>query len=262
MESIKLKNISCQYDNTLVFDNLSFCVQKGCNTSIIGPGGVGKTTLAKILNGTMKYEGVIEINGVEIVKANMYLLKRYVSVVLNERYTSNNLVIDELFNSLNDLNLDVVEEQDRVNKIISFFKLKDILEQKVSGLTVQVKNYLKIIKELIRNSEYIVFDDVFVNMSENLVKKIIKYCKNQNITIINITTDIESVVDSDYLIVLYEKNIAMEGKTLECLKEEKVLRRLGFNLPFLVDLSIQLGYYGLLNEVYTNDRKMIKAIWK
>ena len=54
----------------------------------------------------------------------------------------------------------------------------------------------------------------------------------------------------------------MEGKTLECLKEEQLLKRLGFNLPFLVDLSIQLGYYGLLNEIITNNRKMIKAVWK
>ena len=72
----------------------------------------------------------------------------------------------------------------------------------------------------------------------------------------------ENLLDSDYLIILYNKGIAMEGKTLECLKEEKILKRLGFNLPFMVDLSIQLGYYGLLNEIITNERKMIKTIWK
>ena len=104
--------------------------------------------------------------------------------------------------------------------------------------------------------------DVFVNMEETDIKRIVKYCKNNNITIVNITTDMENLLDSDYLIILYNKGIAMEGKTLECLKEEKILKRLGFNLPFMVDLSIQLGYYGLLNEIITNERKMIKTIWK
>ena len=108
----------------------------------------------------------------------------------------------------------------------------------------------------------IVFDDVFVNMEEADIKRIVKYCKTNDITIINITTDMENLLDSDYLIILYNKGIAMEGKTLECLKEEKILKRLGFNLPFMVDLSIQLGYYGLLNEIITNERKMIKTIWK
>ena len=198
----------------------------------------------------------------EIVKDNFYLLKRYVSVITNDRYSSTNMVIDELFDSLNDLNLTVDEEKARVNKVVKFFKLDNVLETRVSTCTKRFKNYLKIIKALIRNSEYIVFDDVFVNMEENDIKRIVKYCKSNNITIINITTDMENLLDSDYLIILYDKGIAMEGKTLECLKEEQILKRLGFNLPFLVDLSIQLGYYGLLSEIIINERKMIKTIWK
>ena len=156
----------------------------------------------------------------------------------------------------------VDEEKARVNKVVKFFKLDNVLETRVSTCTKRFKNYLKIIKALIRNSEYIVFDDVFVNMEENDIKRIVKYCKSNNITIINITTDMENLLDSDYLIILYDKGIAMEGKTLECLKEEQILKRLGFNLPFLVDLSIQLGYYGLLSEIIINERKMIKTIWK
>ena len=245
MESIKLSNITFQYNDFTVFDRITMQINKGVNTAIIGTSACGKTTLAKILAGVLKYSGSIIINGVEIVKDNFYLLKRYVSVVTNEKYSSTNMVIVELFNSLNDLNLTVEEEETRVNKIVKFFKLENVLETRVSTFTKRFKNYLKIIKALIRNSEYIVFDDVFVN-----------------ITIINITTDMENLLDSDYLIILYNKGIAMEGKTLECLKEEKILKRLGFNLPFMVDLSIQLGYYGLLNEIITNERKMIKTIWK
>ncbi len=262
MESIKLSNITFQYNDFTVFDRLTMQINKGTNTAIIGTGACGKTTLAKIFAGALKSNGSIIINGVEIVKDNFYLLKRYVSVITNERYTSTNMVIDELFNSLNDLNLTVEEEETRVNKIVKFFKLENVLETRVSTFTKRFKNYLKIIKALIRNSEYIVFDDVFVNMEEADIKRIVKYCKANNITIINITTDMENLLDSDYLIILYNKGIAMEGKTLECLKEEKILKRLGFNLPFMVDLSIQLGYYGLLNEIITNERKMIKTIWK
>ena len=262
MESIKLSNISFQYNDFTVFDRLTMQINKGINTAIIGTSGCGKSTLARILAGTLKYGGSIIINGVEIVKDNFYLLKRYVSVITNDRYSSTNMVIDELFDSLNDLNLTVDEEKTRVNKVVKFFKLDNVLETRVSTCTKRFKNYLKIIKALIRNSEYIVFDDVFVNMEENDIKRIVKYCKSNNITIINITTDMENLLDSDYLIILYDKGIAMEGKTLECLKEEQILKRLGFNLPFLVDLSIQLGYYGLLSEIIINERKMIKTIWK
>ena len=182
MESIKLSNITFQYNDFTVFDRLTLQINKGVNTAIIGTAACGKTTLAKIFAGILKYRGSIIINGVEIVKDNFYLLKRYVSVITNERYTSTNMVIEELFNSLNDLNLTVEEEETRVNKIVKFFKLENVLEIRVSTCTKRFKNYLKIIKALIRNSEYIVFDDVFVNMEESDIKRIIKYCKTNNIS--------------------------------------------------------------------------------
>ena len=103
MESIKLSNITFQYNDFTVFDRLTMQINKGVNTAIIGTSACGKTTLAKILAGVLKYSGSIIINGVEIVKDNFYLLKRYVSVVTNEKYSSTNMVIDELFNSLNEL---------------------------------------------------------------------------------------------------------------------------------------------------------------
>ena len=145
MESIKLSNITFQYNDFTVFDRLTMQINKGVNTAIIGTSACGKTTLAKILAGVLKYSGSIIINGVEIVKDNFYLLKRYVSVVTNEKYSSTNMVIDELFNSLNDLNLTVEEEETRVNKIVKFFKLENVLETRVSTFTKRFKNYLKII---------------------------------------------------------------------------------------------------------------------
>jgi hypothetical protein len=99
-------------------------------------------------------------------------------------------------------------------------------------------------------------------MKKDMIDNIVKFCNMNKITLINITSDIENVLYTDYLVVLYMGSIAMEGNTIECLKEEKLMRRLGLNLPFLVDLSIQLGYYGLLDKVILDEGKMIDKIWK
>ena len=262
MESLVLKDISITLGQNLVFDKLSLEFNKKVNTSIIGPGGSGKTTICKILNGDLKYNGSILINGIEIGESNNYLLEKYVGVVLNNSYNKNSLVIDELFAGLDTCNLDYEEEEKRVKKVVKYFKLQDILEKRISSFTIQKKYYIKIIKELIRGCAYIVLDDIFINMDFKEVKRIISYCKQENITIINITSEMEYVLETDNLVVLYNKNVAMVGSTIECLKEEKLLRRLGFNLPFLVDLSIQLGYYGLINKVIIDNRKIIDAIWK
>lgn len=262
MESLVLQNISVKLGENVVLDKLSLEFKKKYNTSIIGPGGSGKTTICKLLNGDLKYEGSIIINGVQIAEDNNSLLKKFVRVVLNNSYNKNSLVIDELFNGLDGCNLDYDEEEKRVKKVVKYFKLQDLLENKISTFTIQEKYYIKIIKELISGCDYLVLDDIFINMNIKDVKKIITYCRQENITLINITSEMEYVLETENLVVLYNKNIAMVGDTVECLKEEKLLRRLGFNLPFLVDLSIQLGYYGLIDKVIVNDGKMIEAIWK
>lgn len=261
MEQLEVNNVFFSYSNTLVFSNLSLSLNRGESLNIIGPSASGKTTLAKMLAGKEKYQGTIKINGVEIVKSNIYLLKRYVSVVFHEKYSSKNNVINELFNSMNDLNLEALEEQKIVKKVVEYFKIGNYLEKKLNSLSVYEKNYIKIIKKLVRQPHYLVLDDIFIDMKKEMVYKVVSYCKKNNISIINITSDLENTLYFDRMIVLYNKNIAMEGPTIECLKEEKILRRLGFNLPFMLDLSIQLGYYGLVDKVILDDKEMIKKIW-
>jgi ABC-type nitrate/sulfonate/bicarbonate transport system ATPase subunit len=50
----KLKSISKQYSGKTILDDISFEVDKGDIVSIIGPSGVGKTTLLKIIAGLEK----------------------------------------------------------------------------------------------------------------------------------------------------------------------------------------------------------------
>ena len=54
----------------------------------------------------------------------------------------------------------------------------------------------------------------------------------------------------------------MEGDVLSCLKEERLIKRLGFKLPFLFDLSLQLNYYEVLDDIYLDFKSMENAIWK
>ena len=54
----------------------------------------------------------------------------------------------------------------------------------------------------------------------------------------------------------------MEGKKELVLLEEKILKKLGFNLPFVVELSNGLKYYGLVNKVYFNMEELVDVLWK
>ena len=72
----------------------------------------------------------------------------------------------------------------------------------------------------------------------------------------------EDVLYTDYILCLYDGINAIDGKTLDVLKNEKILKRLGFTLPFMVDLSIQLELYGLITKTYLNKEELVKNLWK
>ena len=51
----------------------------------------------------------------------------------------------------------------------------------------------------------------------------------------------------------------LEEKVLE---KEKDFKQANLNLPFIADLSIKLGYYGLLNKIVLDKNKMVDILWK
>jgi hypothetical protein len=91
---------------------------------------------------------------------------------------------------------------------------------------------------------------------------LLNYLNSKNILLINVTSDLEDVLYTDYVMCLYKGISGIDGKSLDVLKEEKILKRLGFSLPFMVDLSIQLKLYGLIDKVYLNKEAMVKNLWK
>lgn len=74
--------------------------------------------------------------------------------------------------------------------------------------------------------------------------------------------EIEETLWLDYLIVIHEEKVIMEGKSKLVLQEEKILKKLGFNLPFIVELSNSLKYYQLVDKTYFDSLELVEDLWK
>ena len=112
------------------------------------------------------------------------------------------------------------------------------------------------------NNKILIFFNVLNNLKENELNKLFKFLKDNDIKFINITNNMELCLYTDYLIILDNDNVLIEGSTLEVLKNDKLLKRLGFELPFLVDLSLLLKDYNLVNKIYLNNESLVGALWK
>ena len=104
-------------------------------------------------------------------------------------------------------------------------------------------------------------NNTFYNLRDEEQNEIIDLLKRQNMHFILITSNIEEALLGDYIIVFDKKGIFLEGLKSEVLKEEKKLKKVGFGLPFVVDLSIQLNYYDIFKKVYFDMNELVNDLW-
>ena len=111
------------------------------------------------------------------------------------------------------------------------------------------------------NSKQLVFKETLYNLRKFEKRSIFELLKKQNIKYINITSDIENAIFCDYIVVFDNSKIVLKGPRNEVLKEEKTLKRLGYGLPFIVDLSTQLNAYSVLNKEYYDIDSLAGELW-
>lgn len=263
MSNIKIKDLKFSYDKkNYIFDNLNFTLRKDKTLSIVGTGACGKTTLLKILNSELDYEGSITINGLEVKEENFLELRKCIAVIFRDTSFITDVVKNELRFSLENINEDPAIIKEKINEINEYFGINKLLNKNIDSLSLNDKTLVKILSYALIEPSYIALDDLLDDLNLRTKILLLNYLNSKNILLINVTTNMEDVLYTDYVLCLYKGISAIDGKTLDVLENEKLLKRLGLSLPFMVDLSIQLKLYVLINKIYLNKEAMVKNLWK
>lgn len=110
-------------------------------------------------------------------------------------------------------------------------------------------------------SKRIVFNEIWYYLSKEEKSELLEILNRRNVSFVNITSNVEDVIYSDYVIVYDDDKKILEGNKEMVLRNEKLLKRLGYGIPFVVDLSIQLNYYDIFDTVYYDMDKLTEALW-
>jgi len=263
MGNIRIKNLKVSYDNQYeVFKDVNFFLRKGATLSIIGTSGSGKTTLLRVLNGEVPFTGEIIINGLDVREDNFDVLRRCIAVIYRETPFLTEVVKDELRYSLEQSNVNPKIIKTKLNELNDFFGTNKMLNKTLNSLSVSEKTLIKILSYAVMEPSYIALDDILIDLDTRTKILLLNYLNSKNIMLINVTSNLEDTLYTDYTLCLYNGINAIDGRTLDVLKNEKILKRLGFSLPFMLDLSIQLELYGLLHKTYLNKEALVKNLWK
>ena len=146
--------------------------------------------------------------------------------------------------------------------LIPYFGIKSIISKKLSEISFEDFIYLKCIVLSCVAFDRLVFNDVLMYLTDNKKRKIIKYLKDNKIVFYNFTSNCEECLYAPYIIMINNNVVAIEGATKNVLLEEKMIKKLGFGIPFTVDLSLQLKSYGLVDTIYYDVDRIVEDLWK
>lgn len=257
---IEFRNTSFAYNSSNAFNELSLEIMEGDIVSLIGPSGSGKTTLLKMICHLLPNESVYykerPISSYPIEELRKEL------VVIFDSPITNALPLMELKKYVTKIGLPKNEVDRRVDEFVRFFSLEAFINIDKNKLTREEKYLIKILRYLIIEPKFIAIDGILGCVGEANKKKIISYIKKHDMTLLNITTDLNDTLYGNKLFVLENFVLILEGSTMSVLKTDTLLKRLGFRLPLPVDLSIELIHYDVLKKIYTDNEKLVKALWK
>lgn len=146
------------------------------------------------------------------------------------------------------------------NELLDIFECLPLKSKKNLTKIDEIK--INILGNLLSPKKVFVFLNVLTYLDSKFKNKLINFLAKANKIIINYTADTEEALLFPYLIITQKNQVIIEGNTKEVLKEERIIKKLGFNLPFIVELSSGLKYYGLVDKVYFNNESLVNDLWK
>lgn len=270
MEQLKIENLNFSYDDKInAVDNLKFKVKKGEYVSIIGHNGSGKSTLAKLLIGLLEADkGSIIVDGETLSSENVYEIREKIAIVFQnpDNQFIGSTVRDDIAFGLENRSMDPTKMDAIINEFAEEVGMSDFLNHEPTKLSGGQKQRASIAGVLAMQPEILILDESTSMLDpigrlevNNLVHKLHK--ENQ-MTILSITHDIEEVIFSDYVLVMSEGKIQMQGSPEEILKHAQRLIDLSLDVPFSVKFHMAMSKLGVkLSDPYSLEG-MVDELWE
>ena len=171
---IEFKNISLSYGNRLILDNISFKINEGQIFGMLGPNGVGKSTIFNLLTGLITpNSGYIKINNIDVTNYPVYLRTKKFKVGYVPQHGGyfNDLTLNDNLKAISEI---VISEKilriDRINYLISRFELDNLKDIKAKFLSGGQKKKLVIALSLLSEPKVLLLDECFAALDVLTIK--------------------------------------------------------------------------------------------
>ena len=75
-------------------------------------------------------------------------------------------------------------------------------------------------------------------------------------------SNLEDSLFSDILYIIKDNEIVLSGPPMEVLQNDNIINKTGLELPFMIDLSVKLRDYDLIQTIETDMDRLVNILWR
>ncbi|MBR0597218.1 energy-coupling factor transporter ATPase [Sinanaerobacter chloroacetimidivorans] len=273
---IRIENLVFEYkrdeNHELItaVNNVSFEVEKGSFTAIIGKNGSGKSTLAKNMNALLLPSGgAVYVKGLNTAdESKLWEIRQAAGMVFQnpDNQLVSSIVEDDVAFGPENLGIEPGEIRRRVDDSLYAVNMYEERKKAPHLLSGGQKQRIAIAGVVAMRPECIILDEPTAMLDPHgreEVMDIIEKLHEEGITIILITHFMEEAAKADRVIIMEKGRVALDGTPAQVFGHAEDIKAMDLDVPFAVELAQRLRKRGFsIPAEIINTQEMVDYICK
>lgn len=245
LKSLMVSNLSFAYDQEMILNDLSFSAAGGELISILGPNGVGKSTLFRCILGLLnRYDGDILIankNAKKIQAREMAKLVAYIpqSHVLTFNYSVLDMVLMGSANRISSIGRPKKQEKAEAKEALEKIGILDLEERGFNHLSGGEQQLVMLARAVMQNTPIWILDEPLANLDYgnqiSILQQLKRLAADGYLILQSIHNPNQAYQFSDRIICLSEGRIIADGHPKQIMNNALIKALYGNQVKWSVD---------------------------